>query len=251
MKLMKKIKNNKLLAVIVLAYIMLFIFAPDKGIASIKNSLYYFSEMLQILPIIFVLTALIETWIPRDTIVASFGEGSGIKGSLLSFVIGTLSAGPLYAAFPLCKVLLKKGASVMNIVIIISTWAVIKLPMLINEAKFLGVQFMAVRWVLTVFTIFIMAYFMGKVTKRESLPVLTGGNLATEKTDDLPFRVHGDYCMGCGLCYKMEPRLFEQDGKKAMAKAENYQVGDARSIEEIAKRCPTKAIQISFESQAV
>lgn len=242
MKLLKKIKNNKLLAAILLAYILLFIFAPEKGIASIKNSLYYFGEMLQILPIIFVLTALIETWIPRDTIVASFGEGSGIKGSLLSFVIGTLSAGPLYAAFPLCKVLLKKGASVMNIVIIISTWAVIKLPMLINEAKFLGVQFMAVRWVLTVFSIFFMAYFMGKVTKRESLPVLVEGALSTKKKDDLPFRVHGDYCMGCGLCYKMEPRLFEQDGKKAIAKVENYRLEDEQVLKDIMEKCPVKAI---------
>ena len=31
---------------------------------------------------------------------------------------------------------LKKGASISNIVIILSAWAVIKVPMLANEAKF-------------------------------------------------------------------------------------------------------------------
>jgi uncharacterized membrane protein YraQ (UPF0718 family) len=66
------------------------------------------------------------------------------------------------------KSLLKKGASISNIVIILSAWAVIKVPMLANEAKFLGVNFMAVRWVLTVTAIFVMAYMVGKIVKKGS-----------------------------------------------------------------------------------
>jgi hypothetical protein len=39
--------------------------------------------------------------------------------------------------------------SISNIVIILSTWAVIKVPMLLNESKFLGTKIMFNRWVLT------------------------------------------------------------------------------------------------------
>jgi hypothetical protein len=45
-----------------------------------------------------------------------------------------------------------------NLVIILSAWAVIKVPMLLNELKFLEFEFMAVRWVLTV--IAIVVFFM-------------------------------------------------------------------------------------------
>ena len=41
----------------------------------------------------------------------------------------------------------------MSIIIILSSWAVIKIPMLLNEAKFLGAKFMIIRWLLTVIAI--------------------------------------------------------------------------------------------------
>jgi uncharacterized membrane protein YraQ (UPF0718 family) len=65
---------------------------------------------------------------------------------------------------------MNKGASVTNLVIILSSWAVIKVPMLANEAKFLGPQFMAARWVLTVTAILLMGWTMGKIVRREDLP---------------------------------------------------------------------------------
>ncbi|MCK5764148.1 MAG: hypothetical protein KAH05_08515 [Clostridiales bacterium] len=79
------------------------------------------------------------------------------KGYFFSFVIGSISAGPIYASFPIVKLLMKKGVSVGNTVIIISSWAVIKVPMLINEVKFLEFEFMALRWVLTIAAILIMS----------------------------------------------------------------------------------------------
>lgn len=63
--------------------------------------------------------------------------------------------------------MLKKGASITNIVIILSSWAVIKIPMLANEVKFLGIKFMGIRWVLTVISIFTMGYFMALFVKKE------------------------------------------------------------------------------------
>ncbi len=166
---MKKIRNNKLTAAVATAYLLLFLFMPEMAKKAIGNSTYYLIEMLEVLPVIFLLTVVIDVLVPRETILRYLGEKSGIKGNFLALLLGSISAGPIYAAFPISKMLLGKGASLTNIVIILNAWAVIKLPMLANEAKFLGVRFMAVRWVLTVIAIIVMGYATNRVVKRAEL----------------------------------------------------------------------------------
>jgi len=170
-KIIGIIKKNKLLTAVSLAYVILFIAMPDKAYLSVKNSMHYIIEMLQIMPVIFIITSIIEAWVPKEVIMKGFGEKAGIKGIVFSFLLGSFSAGPIYAAFPICKMLLKKGASIANVVIILSAWAVIKVPMLANEAKFLGVQFMGIRWILTVIAIIITAYLMTIFVKKKDIPV--------------------------------------------------------------------------------
>ena len=98
-----------------------------------------------IMPVIFLLTTLIEAWVPKEMIMEHLGDESGLKGALISLLLGSVSVGSIYVAFPVCKTLFKKGASISNIVVILSAWAVIKIPMLANEAKFLSPKFMAIR----------------------------------------------------------------------------------------------------------
>jgi len=42
--------------------------------------MYYIIEMLQIMPVIFILTSIIEAWVPKEVIMKGFGEKAGIKG---------------------------------------------------------------------------------------------------------------------------------------------------------------------------
>ncbi|HBR01476.1 MAG TPA: permease, partial [Ruminiclostridium sp.] len=130
MTILKKVRENLFLAIIALAYIIMFIAKPSMGIESVKNSGYYIKEMLMIMPVIFVLTALLDMWVPKEKIMRYLGKDAKAKGVFLSFVVGSISAGPIYAAFPMCVMLHKKGASLRNIIIILSSWAVIKVPML-------------------------------------------------------------------------------------------------------------------------
>ncbi|WP_427339096.1 permease [Caloranaerobacter sp. DY30410] len=170
MNILAKIKKNKLLTLVILIYLVLFLINTDKAILSVKNSMYYVKEMLEIMPAIFVITALIEKNVPKKLILNSLGENSGIKGIVLSFILGSFSAGPIYAAFPVCRTLIKKGASISNIVIILSSWAVIKVPMLLNEAKFLGIKFMFLRWILTIISILCMSYLVSLFVKYDNIP---------------------------------------------------------------------------------
>ena len=179
MTIIKKIKENLFLVIVVLAYIIMFIAKPAMGIESVKSSGYYIKEMLMIMPVIFILTALLDMWVPKEKIMQYLGKDAKAKGIFFSFLVGSISAGPVYAAFPMCVMLHKKGASIRNIVIILSSWAVIKVPMLLNEAKFLGLKFMAIRWVLTVIAIMIFSWLTAKIIKDKDLPgeVLTQAGL--------------------------------------------------------------------------
>lgn len=238
MKAVGIIKKNKLLTAVVLVYIFLFIVMPDKADVSVKNSMYYVYEMLQIMPVIFILTAIIEAWVPKEVIMNGFGEKAGIKGSFFSFLLGSFSAGPIYAAFPISKMLLKKGASIGNIVIILSSWAVIKIPMLANEAKFLGPKFMGIRWVLTVISIIIMACIVSLFVKKEDIP--DEEEVDISKITEV--RIDEDYCIGCGLCKKLSPEHFEMVDKKARWKKVKVDDMEIKKLRPVIEKCPSKAI---------
>lgn len=222
---MTLIRKNKILSMAIIGYVILGIFQLDMMLEALNVTKYYLLEMLQILPAVFVLTALIQTWVPTSTIMKYFGNGSGVKGYVISFLIGSLSAGPIYAAFPVCKTLLKKGASVKNVVIILSAWAVIKVPMLINEVKFMGLQYMVIRWLLTLLAVVLMANIIGKL--------LDASSVIQEDT------LHVDHkrCIMCKACIKKYPEAFE------VRDALIYIKSDVTILEEHFSICPVGAIE--------
>jgi len=59
------------------------------------------------------------------------GEKSGFIGVTLAFFLGSAATGPLYAAFPVAGVLLKKGSKFSNVIIFIGAWSTTKIPMLL------------------------------------------------------------------------------------------------------------------------
>lgn len=227
--------NNKFLSFVLLLYVGLFIFKAPSALKALQNSSYYFKEMAIIMPVIMLLTALLEAWVPKKTIENSLGENAGFKGSVFSFLLGSFSAGPIYAAFPVCITLLKKGASTSNIVILLSTWAVVKIPMLANEAKFLSPLFMATRWILTTISIFLIGYITAKFVKRKE--ILAIHELDNKDTQKLT--INSSYCIGCGLCAKLYPEVFQMKNKKAVCIDTKVTL---KSICAIVDQCPANAI---------
>lgn len=234
----KKIKNNIFLTFVIFIYVFLLILIPDKGIKSFTSSLYYVKEMLIIMPVILLLTSLIEAWVPKKAIENALGEGSGAKGFVFSFLLGSFSAGPIYAAFPVCKMLIKKGASIANIIIILSAWAVIKIPMLANESKFLGPKFMAIRWVLTTLSILVIAIITSKVVKKEDVPM---DDIITK--EDSLLNVDENFCVGCGLCTKVASENFVLKNKKARVTSKILKFQENDKIKLAIDKCPAKAIK--------
>jgi len=140
----------------------LFYFPQSKN-KIIGYSTNYFLEMLLILPAVMILMGLFSVWISKEAVTKSLGKQAGIKGALISVFLGSLPTGPLYIAFPIAASLIKKGASISNIIIFLSAWACLKLPQELVELQFLGFKFMAVRWILTVVLVIGMGFLIEKM----------------------------------------------------------------------------------------
>ncbi len=172
---MKKFfKQFKFPIFIALIFVVLFLTAPQTASrASVKVG-EYLKEMILIMPPVFILMGLIEVWVPKDRIQKWMGADSGIKGGFLAFLLGTLPTGPLYVAFPMAASLLRKGASVHNMVIFLGSWAALKIPQLMVETEFLGLNFALLRFALTLVILIAVGYIMqiilGKEEKHHWLP---------------------------------------------------------------------------------
>jgi uncharacterized membrane protein YraQ (UPF0718 family) len=231
-------KKNKILTFSLLTYVVLYFTMPEISSRAISQSTYYIKEMFMIMPIVLIISALIETWVPRETIIKTFGKKSGLKGPIFSFLLGSLSAGPIYAAFPVCTTLYKKGAKVSNIVIILSSWAVIKVPMLINEYRFLGGDFMLYRWIFTVVAIIALAFIMEKVIIKGELPVKQDISKENEKT----LKVDCNLCVDCSLCAKECPSYFHMEDGCAKVKKDILNLEEVNLVSKAIKKCPVNAI---------
>ena len=86
----------------------------------------------------------------------------------MSILIGSAAAGPLYGAFPVAAVFMKKGVKFSNILIFIGAWSTTKIPMLLFEMTALGTKFAITRLLIDIPGIIIIAYVLSKlVTKDE------------------------------------------------------------------------------------
>jgi len=148
---------------------LLSIFNRDIGIKAISISARSFVEMLFIIPPVFVLLGLLDVWVPRESMVKYMGEGSGLKGVLLSLFIGSAAAGPLYAAFPVSAVFMKKGVSFSNVMIFIGAWSTTKIPMVFFEFESLGAPFALTRLLVDIPGIIIIALLLAKLGSREEI----------------------------------------------------------------------------------
>lgn len=133
------------------------------GLEAVDTVKMSFKEMITILPPIFILMGLLDEWVPKEVMVKFMGEDSGIKGVLLSILLGSAAAGPLYGAFPVASVFMKKGASLLNIFIFIGAWSTTKIPMLLFEMASLGPKFALTRLSISIPGILLIAYILNKL----------------------------------------------------------------------------------------
>lgn len=146
-----------LAGVLAVAAVLLITF-PGQREPSLAAFWEFFVEMLSVMPAVLVIMGLFAVWVPKEAITRYMGRGSGARGMVLALIFGTLPTGPLYAAFPLTKGLIDKGASPANVFVFMAAWACIKIPQELIELQFLGWRFTLARFVFTVAVVVAMAF---------------------------------------------------------------------------------------------
>ena len=121
-----------------------------------------FIEMLSFLPPVFIILGLLDVWVPREVVISHLGGGSGLRGMVLAIFLGAAAAGPLYGAFPVAAVMMKKGASFYNVMLFLGAWSTLKIPMFLFETQYLGLTFSLTRWVCSLVGIIGMAWLIDR-----------------------------------------------------------------------------------------
>lgn len=127
--------------------------------------------MLKILPCAFILIALFEVWIKRETVVKHLGKGSGPKAYLTVLILAGFSVGGLFVALPLAETLYKKGASLSVIFAYLGFAGIVRIPMTIFEISFLGLQFTAVRLLVTIPLYLFFGIIFGKILEKRGYQI--------------------------------------------------------------------------------
>ncbi|HKL42956.1 MAG TPA: permease [Clostridia bacterium] len=226
--MIETVKKNKINIITIIVYGVVFLYNKDLFYRGLSNSWGFIREMIEILPAVMIISGLIAVWVPKEMIVNNFGQDSGLKGKLISVFIGSVSAGPIYAAFPFAQTLLTKGASIGNIVIIISSWAVMKIPMLIVEVKFLGLPFAASRYILTMPGIIFLGYLVNKLVHRED--VLKKTELNLNEIIRIEEILPGYNCGACGYknCREYAAAIYNKNAENDLC-----QPGDSQVVKEL------------------
>lgn len=169
------IKRYKLFLISVVVLGILYLFWHSMGIKAMGISWFSIKEMALVIPPTFVLLGLLDVWVPRETMMKYMGEDSGIVGVLLAIVLGSAAADPLYGAFPIAGVFMKKGVKFSNIMIFIGAWSTTKIPMFLFEISALGAKFAVTRMLIDIPGIVLIGYILNKMVSEKEKEQLYEG----------------------------------------------------------------------------
>lgn len=163
------LKRYRVFLAVLGALLILSLINRELGKEAFGIAAFSLKEMLLVIPPVFILLGLLDVWVPRETMIRYMGEGSGLKGILLAFFIGSAAAGPLYGAFPVAGVFMKKGVKFSNILIFIGAWSTTKIPMLLFEYAALGYRFALTRLLVDIPGIILIAYASVKLLSKQEV----------------------------------------------------------------------------------
>ena len=170
---MKKFFKRYLFALMTIVLTgLIFLFNRELGTKAVNTTFYSLKEMILIIPPIFVLLGLLDVWVPRETMIKYLGDKSGVKGMLLAILLGSAAAGPLYGAFPVALVFMKKGARFANVLLFLGAWSTTKIPMLLFEFSALGATFTLTRLAVSLVGIFVIAFLVEKLMGKDEVEAL-------------------------------------------------------------------------------
>lgn len=160
-------KRYGFLAAVLAVNVLLLICCPPLGRTSLvftgKNAVNF---LLSLTPV-FICIGLLDVWITRDAMIQIMGEKAGLRGVLVSYGLGVVTAVPLYALLPVAGMLLKKGCGIGNVMIFLCASASIRIPLLLFEIQSMGWRFTGVRFASNVLVVAVIAFAVERTLTSE------------------------------------------------------------------------------------
>lgn len=150
-------------------FALLLALKPTLAPRAVSSMATQIKTMLFILPPVFILLGLLDAWVPREAMIRLMGPGSEAHGTILAFAMGSAAAGPLYGAFPIASVLMKKGASFFNVLVFLGAWSTTKVPMFLFESQSLGWRFALSRLVIDIVGIMILSALLVRLVPKAEI----------------------------------------------------------------------------------
>ena len=169
---MTLLKRYRFFIISAVTLVFMFFINKELGMKAIKITGFSFKEMILVIPPVFVLLGLLDVWVPKEVMIKYMGEDSGLKGILLAILLGSAAAGPLYGAFPVAAVFMKKGVKFSNVLIFIGAWSTTKIPMLLFEISALGAKFALTRLLVDIPGIILIAYVLCALVDKDEVEKL-------------------------------------------------------------------------------
>lgn len=160
---MAKYKSAILPIITLMVTIFICISDHDKGVQVITLFLKTCKSTIPILLLMFLLLSFLKFGVDMTKLQKSINKQDGVRSVIFAYLFGTLVSGPIYPGFALSKMLIQGGARVRVIVIMLSVWATLKIPMLPYELKILGLKLCIIRWMVTSVVILLIGVICEKI----------------------------------------------------------------------------------------
>ena len=167
--------NRKIYFIVILIYFIFifyaYIFGILPGIKIGNNLISFLSYMIKILPCAFILIGLFEVWVPRERVERHLGYGGGFGGYIWGIILAGTMGGGLLVALPVSSALYHKGARLSIIFTFLGASAIVRIPMTLFEASFLGFEFTVIRWLVSIPLIILSSIFLEKYLIKQNFSI--------------------------------------------------------------------------------
>ena len=150
-----------LYVITVLLLILSFIADKSKSIKALKIALKRFTSILPAFLLVIMFTSMILFLFPSDVIVNYLGKGGQLRGLFLASFLGSITLVPGFIAFPLCGILLDKGATYTTLSAFSTTLMMVGVLTYPVEQAYFGTKITIIRNALSFLTAIIVAVITG------------------------------------------------------------------------------------------
>jgi uncharacterized membrane protein YraQ (UPF0718 family) len=150
-------KNYGFLITVISINLLLLSWLPQTGRKALMFTGKILTNFLIMLPPVFIGIGLMDVWVKKEAMLQIMGAKSGLRGILISFLLGMVTAVPLYALLPVAGMLLNKGGKLSNVIILICACTSLRIPLLLFEVASLGWRFTITRFIANIFIVIMIA----------------------------------------------------------------------------------------------